>query len=571
VSFDRRIRAILERSGKLDEEQLEQLQKISERDNAPIAQVVTEKGFLSEREYLSVICRASNLPPVDLEYIEADPEILDIVDVDTAESAGVFPLAKIGGSLTVAVSNPFDLPTLDHLSVTSGCELRPVVASYTAIKRAVANAFRKGDQAMQELLSDDEKDIQLKEANLDDDSLDLTGGDEDNKIIRAANMILYESVNEKVSDIHIEPFERQSRVRYRLDGVLKERHTFSKGVHAAIISRLKIMGNLDIAEKRRPQDGKFQIRVNGRQVDLRLSILPVVHGEKAVLRLLDSSNLVLNLGDLGFEPECLEAFSRGIRHPYGMILVTGPTGSGKSTTLYSAVNELLSEENNFVTVEDPVEYQLEGVNQVPVNVKRGLTFAAALRSILRQDPDTVMIGEIRDKETLDIGIKAALTGHLVLSTLHTNDAPSAVTRMIQMGIDPFLVASSVILVAAQRLGRKLCDHCKKKVDAPRERLVDLGMTPDEIEGAVIYQANGCRRCAQGYKGRFALLEILEMHDNVRKVVLEGGNDVQIKREALENGMITLRRAAIRNILKGKTSIEETLRITTADERKAKGH
>jgi type IV pilus assembly protein PilB len=571
LSFDRRIRSLLERSGKLKSEQLEQAAELASREKAPLAQIITDKNMLSEREFAGVLSREANLPPIDLDLIEIDGQAVDMLDRTVAEMNMVLPISKIGSFLTIAVANPFDVPLIDHLKVQTGCELRPVVAACSSLRRAITLQYRRDEQKMEELLGTKEGDIEVKgDGILEDEDIDLSdAGEDESKIVRAVNMILYQAAMDRVSDIHIEPFEKSTRVRFRKDGVLQEAHTLGRNSHGAIISRIKIMGSLDIAEKRRPQDGKFQIRVNGRQIDLRLSILPVVHGEKAVLRLLDSSNLVLKLDDLGFEPMCLDAMRRAIAAPYGMILVTGPTGSGKSTTLYSIVNELLTDADNFITVEDPVEYQINGVNQVPVNVKRGLTFAAALRSILRQDPDVIMIGEIRDAETLDIAIKAALTGHLVLSTLHTNDAPSTVTRMIQMGIDPFLVASSVLSVAAQRLARKLCQFCKKPVDVPEERLIEIGMTPDEVKGAKIFQANGCAKCAQGYRGRFALLEALEMTESLKEIILAGGNEIELRKAGIRDGMVTLRRAGLANVRRGTTSIEEVLRVSASDEQRPK--
>jgi type IV pilus assembly protein PilB len=340
----------------------------------------------------------------------------------------------------------------------------------------------------------------------------------------------------------------------------------------AIVSRIKIMASLDIAERRKPQDGKFQMRIDGRQVDFRVSVLPVVFGEKAVMRLLDASNLQLNLESLGFEPQSLEDFRYAIAQPYGMILVTGPTGSGKSTTLYSAVREMLTVDENFVTVEDPVEYQLDGVNQVQVNVKRGLTFAGALRSILRQDPDKVLIGEIRDTETIDIAVKAALTGHLVLSTLHTNDAPSTISRMVDMGVDPFMVGSATLLVSAQRLCRKLCQHCREAIDTPPEaRLRAIGFSDEDLEGDLqFYEPNGCPRCSNGYAGRFAVLETLPMTEDIKRTIIEGGSSQAIKAVALDNGMLTLRRCGLRAAAGGRTSIEEVLRVTLHDRKGATG-
>ena len=566
--FDRRIRALLERSGKLKPERLEEAVEAAAKDKTPLAQIATEKGFVTEKEFAGMLAREANLPPIDLEAVEIDESAAEIIDRATAEENFLLPLAKIGDCLTIALANPFDVPTLDHLKAKTGCELRPVVASYAAVKRAVTALYRRDEKKMEELLGGDEGEIAVSAEPNGAESVDLSddaSGEEDSKIVKAVNMILYQAAVDRCSDIHIEPFEKRTRVRFRKDGVLKEVHQLGKATHNAMMSRLKIMGSLDIAERRRPQDGKFQIKVNGRQIDLRLSILPVVHGEKAVLRLLDSSNLVLKLEDLGFEPGALACLKKGISAPYGMILVTGPTGSGKSTTLYSMVNELMTDEDNFITVEDPVEYQLEGVNQVPVNPKRGLTFAAALRSILRQDPDVIMVGEIRDPETLDIAIKAALTGHLVLSTLHTNDAPSTLTRMIQMGTDPFLVASSTVVVCAQRLARKLCQFCKKPVEnAPVERLIEIGMKPGEAAGARIFQPVGCGKCSGGYKGRFAVLETLEITEPIKEIILRGGNELEVRRAGMAQGMTTLRQAGLANVRRGLTSIEEVLRVSNSD-------
>jgi type IV pilus assembly protein PilB len=348
--------------------------------------------------------------------------------------------------------------------------------------------------------------------------------------------------------------------------MLKEVLQPPKAMATAIISRIKIMCGLDIAERRKPQDGKFQVKVEGRQIDFRVSTLPVVHGEKAVLRILDQSNLALQLDTLGFEPKCLEDYAKAIKSPYGMILITGPTGSGKSTTLYSAINAIHTPHVNIVTVEDPVEYQIHGVNQVPVNPKREMTFAAGLRAILRQDPNIILIGEIRDKETIEIAVKAALTGHLVLSTLHTNDAPSTITRMVDMGLDSFMVSSSVLLICAQRLARKLCEQCKQPAQIPPERLLSLGMREEEIEKATMFGPNpeGCGRCSKGYKGRFALLETLPFTEPIKRLVVQDKPILEVKKQAVEEGMITLRRAALLNAARGKTSMEEVVRVTLAD-------
>jgi type IV pilus assembly protein PilB len=411
--------------------------------------------------------------------------------------------------------------------------------------------------------------IELKKEDASVEELDLeaiAAGHDESPVVKFVNLVIYQAIKDRVSDIHIEPFEKFVRVRYRADGVCYETYRPPKALHNSIVSRIKIMCAMDIAERRRPQDGKFQIRVEGRQIDFRVSVLPTVHGEKVVLRVLDGGNLALALETLGFEPKALEDFKAAIASDYGMILVTGPTGSGKSTTLYSAVKEILTDEMNFVTVEDPVEYQVLGVNQVQVSEKRGLTFAAALRSILRQDPDVIMIGEIRDTETIEIAIKAALTGHLVLSTLHTNDAASTISRMVDMGVDPFMVASSTLLVSAQRLARRLCKYCKGPLEAPKERLLAVGFLESEVETAQLFRPVGCGRCKQGYAGRFALLETMPLNEDLKRMIVEGRSAMDIKNRAVtEHGMITLRRCGVLNVIRGNTSIEEVLRTTMPDD------
>jgi type IV pilus assembly protein PilB len=414
-----------------------------------------------------------------------------------------------------------------------------------------------------------ETDLEIREGDsLDELDLEqLVEAGDDSPVVKFVNLVIYQGIKDKVSDIHVEPFERVVRVRFRADGNCYEAFKPPKALHNSIVSRVKIMCGLDIAERRKPQDGKFQIRVEGRQIDFRVSVLPTVHGEKVVMRILDGGNLALSLDTLGFEPQSLNDFREAIQASYGMILVTGPTGSGKSTTLYSAVKEILTDEMNFVTVEDPVEYQVFGVNQVQVSEKRGLTFAGALRSILRQDPDVIMIGEIRDTETIEIAIKAALTGHLVLSTLHTNDAPATISRMIDMGVDPFMVSSATLLVSAQRLARRLCKHCKVPMERPpAERLLAVGFTEEEASKAELMKPVGCSRCKSGYAGRFALLETMPLNEDLQRMIIEGKSALDLKnRSIVQHKMITLRRCGILNALRGVTSVEEILRVTMPDE------
>lgn len=568
AKFDKRLKGILTKAKLVEAGEVDAALAEAASAERPLSTVLVERNLVTERDLIGSISQAMNIPPIDLGKMDVSTEALESLPPDLAEYYGVLPVARLGNVLTVAVSNPYDILKLDDVGLVTGCQLMPVVSTEAAVLNSIDRFYRAGEGEMEELLEDMvDPDLQVEdgEEEAEENAYDITADDVDSPVVKLVNMIIYQAIKTGVSDIHIEAFKRRVTVRYRQDGILYEALTPPKKMQNAVISRLKIMSGLDIAERRRPQDGKFQLRVDGRQVDFRVSILPVVHGEKVVMRVLDSSNLALDLGSLGFEESALDDFRKAIEVPYGMILVTGPTGSGKSTTLYSALKEIMNIEDNIITVEDPVEYQIDGINQVPVNVKQGLTFAAALRSILRQDPDKILIGEIRDLETIEIAIKAALTGHLVLSTLHTNDAPSTITRMVDMGVDPFMIATSVVLVSAQRLVRKLCDACREEIEIPRERLLSLGMTEDMLASKdKLYHPKGCPRCVGGYKGRFALLETLPMTEEIRRSIIEGKSAVELKELALSEGMITLRRCGLYNAMRGKTSIEEVMRVTMAD-------
>ncbi|MHC4859018.1 MAG: GspE/PulE family protein [Planctomycetota bacterium] len=570
VSFNKRLTRVLEESEALTPEQLTEAAKLSEQEDVSLSSVVVKNGWMEEKEILGLVASRLRFPPLDLRSVSPSPEVLESIPQDLASYYGVLPISKIGNILTLAVSNPYDVVKLDDIRIVTGCDLRLVLALQEALKDSIDKAYNPGEHEMAEILEGiTEADVELKEQTEDEGpSLSLEDVESgESPAVKLVNMVIYQAVKERASDIHIEPMEKRIRVRFRNDGILRETFSPPRRMLNSIVSRIKIMADLDIAEKRRPQDGKFQIRIENRQVDFRVSVLPLITGEKVVLRILDAGNLALKLDNLGFERQALDDFRAAVNSPYGMLLVTGPTGSGKSTTLYSAVKEVLTVSDNFVTVEDPVEYQLEGVNQVQVRPKAGLTFAGSLRSILRQDPDVVMIGEIRDSETIEIAVKAALTGHLVLSTLHTNDAPSTITRMVDMGVDPFMVASSTLLVSAQRLCRRLCAHCKEEVEAPPERLLRVGFTEEEVnESPTIFMARGCTRCNQGYAGRFAILETLPMSEDTKRIIIEGGSALDIRHQALEEGMITLRRCALLNAMRGNTSIEEVLRVTLDDRR-----
>ncbi len=566
--FAKKIKAILVKAGKVETETIDSLLTEAQAEKRPFTEVVVKKGICTEQELIALISKAANVPPIDLAKLRINPEVMDAVPQDVATDYKIFPIDRIGNIITIAVANPFDVLKLDDIRIITGCQLRPVVSTEEEIEKIIPKGYKTDEDTVGDILgSFEEGSLELKESIDDDDGMDLTAiSDEASPVVKMVNKIIADACAQGASDIHIEPYEKKVVVRVRKDGRLEEVMTLPKRMQNNITSRIKIMAKLDIAEKQRPQDGKIQMKLGNKAIDFRISILPVVFGEKTVLRILDSSNLAVDITSLGFEERSMEDYLWACQQPYGMILVTGPTGSGKSTTLYCAVQHMADPEINLVTVEDPVEYTMEGINQVPVNPKRGLTFAGALRSILRQDPDTVLIGEIRDKETLEIAVKAALTGHLVLSTLHTNDAPSTITRMVDMGMDPFMVASSSVLICAQRLARKLCSHCRKPQEFSKKALLRVGFTEQEISSKEfeLFSPVGCGRCTKGYKGRFAIMETMRMTDPIKRMIVEAANIQDVKKKALEEGMLTLRRCGLMNAMRGKTSVEEVERITMQD-------
>jgi type IV pilus assembly protein PilB len=578
--FYQRIRKVLVKQGVLDEAKAEEAATIADRENRSYADVILERDMVDEMGYLSAISLETNIPPIDVEKATVDEDALQVINQELATYYCVLPLSKVGNILTLAVGNPFDILKLDDVRTLTTCDLRPVVSSERAIRKAIQKAYNPEAAQMEKLLGDLEEEnsgtsVELKK-EAEDEQIDLSAITEgESGVVKLVNNIIAQALKSKASDIHIEPYEKSVSIRYRMDGVLKsldevlkQNRMPPKSMVNSMISRIKIMSSLDIAERRIPQDGKFQVKFEGRQVDFRVSILPTIHGEKAVLRILDSSSLNIGIDKLGFEPAAQIAFRKALSASYGMLLVTGPTGSGKSTTLYASLREVLDPEENVCTVEDPVEYQLEGVIQVPVNVKRGLTFAAALRSLLRQDPDTIMIGEIRDFETADIAVKAAITGHLVFSTLHTNDAASSITRLVDMGIDPFMVSSSLILVAAQRLCRKLCDRCKQPMEAMPvwEDALKMGFREEDREEWKLFRAVGCSSCANGYRGRFAILEALAVDEDVKRMIIERRSAMEMKKFCMDKkGMLSLRRTGLLNAMRGRTTLEEIVRMTMADD------
>ncbi|MFA5794368.1 MAG: ATPase, T2SS/T4P/T4SS family [Candidatus Brocadiia bacterium] len=567
ATLDKRISSILLKRGLVTADQNKEILKKMEADKISYVEALAKNNILTEDKVLSALALEINIPPVDVTKIQPDDSIIQTFPQEKMKAYGILPVTKINDIMTVVIADPFDLMKIDELKIVLGSELRLVLSTEHAIMENIHRVYNPGEKEMEKALEKTiTDDIELTKFDIGEnvDVAELTLAAEDAPIVKFVNMIVYKALEEGASDIHVEPYEKKVAVRYRKDGVLHEVMSPPKKIFNAVLSRIKIMTSLDIAERRIPQDGKFQIKYEGRQIDFRVSTLPTIFGEKVVMRVLDSSSINMGLDILGFEPEALAAFKRAVNSPYGLMLVTGPTGSGKSTTLYSALKEIMSPEDNIMTVEDPVEYQLEGVGQIPVNPKRGFTFALALRSILRQDPNKIMVGEIRDGETAGIAVKAAMTGHLVLSTLHTNDAASSISRLIDMGVDPFLVSSAVLLIAAQRLARKLCQNCKKPYDElpPIEKLISIGFKPEECKNMTLYKAVGCPRCNEGYKGRFAFLEALEADDEMRRMIIKSAPVMDIKEYAIKNrNMVTLRRCGLMNVMRGKTTIEEVLRMT----------
>jgi len=545
-----------------------------------LASTLVKLCMLSDEEVTAVLSRQYGVPSVNLDLFEVDPAAVALVPQETSERYSVLPLSRVGATLTLAMVDPTNVFAVDDIKFMTGLSVEPVVVSETALNAAVRKYYGSSREmelakVMEDLvaettsLPDFGEDVdQLEVENLEEeiDLENLEKMSEDAPVVKLVNVILVDALRRGASDIHIEPYEKEFRVRFRMDGVLYNIMAPPMKMRDALTSRLKIMARLDIAEKRLPQDGRIKIRVRlenrSRELDFRVSTLPTIFGEKMVLRLLDKENLRLDMTQLGFEPESLGKFKRNISRPYGMVLVTGPTGSGKTSTLYSALQSLNTPETNIMTAEDPVEFNLPGINQVQMKESIGLNFAAALRSFLRQDPNIILVGEIRDFETAEIAVKAALTGHLVLSTLHTNDAPSTISRLMNMGIEPFLVATSVNLIQAQRLVRRICKECKVEVKSLDEALIDVGFPASELADLKTFKGAGCGNCnGTGYKGRVGLYEVMEITEELRELILVGASGLELRRKAVEDGMLTLRQSGLEKIRLGMTSLEEVVRET----------
>ncbi len=546
-------------AGLVDEASLAQGRELLKKDGGSLGQALVKLGVIDEATLMEFVGKIHNLPVLRLDKTDIEMECIDMIPGDVARKFQVLPIHRAGRVLTVAMANPSNIFAIDDIKFITGLDVQPAVAGEMAIKKYIDKFYATTD-SLASIMEGIEDDIELVEEM---DEEDISGQEGQNApVVKLVNTLLAEAVKIGASDIHIEPYERNMRVRYRVDGVLTEVMEPPIKLKNAITSRLKIMSELDIAERRIPQDGRIKLKIGTKKVDLRVSTLPCIYGEKVVMRILDKGNLNLDLGDFGMEQKAIDDIYLAIAAPFGMVLVTGPTGSGKTTTLYSCLSKLNNSQRNIMTAEDPVEYNIDGINQVQVRDDVGLTFASALKAFLRQDPNIVMVGEIRDLETGGIATKAALTGHLVLSTLHTNDAPSTINRMIDMGIEPFLVASSTVLIMAQRLVRRICKNCKEEMKISDEALRDLTLEP----GTKVYKGRGCDQCnGSGYSGRQGLYEVMPITPELRELILDRASTAEIQKLAIKQGMLTLRQDGLIKVTKGVTTVEEVLRETAVAE------
>jgi type IV pilus assembly protein PilB len=562
-SYAGRITDILIRNQAVDPAALGAAEEEAKATGTRLEKLLVEQHMVDAQAMALALSEYLKMPPIALMHFTPNQQLLDLLPLKVMVTRAVIPVARTGNTLSVALGDPFDLMAIDELGTLTGLSITPLVAAESEVEAVLNRVNQASSQAldMEELMRDD-SDVEVVEDGGEDISLDeMLESAEGAPVIRMVNMMLVEALRTGASDIHIEPMERAVRLRYRIDGSLVERPGPPKNLQAAVVSRIKIMADLDIAERRVPQDGRFNIRALGKTIDLRVSCLPTVHGEKVVMRTLDKSSLAPSLSALGLDKVSEKAMAYAITQPHGILLVTGPTGSGKTTTLYSCLQDLNQPDVNIITCEDPVEYQLEGINQVQIHAEIGLTFSSSLRSILRQDPDIVLVGEIRDGVTAEIAVKAALTGHLVLSTLHTNDAPGAISRLIDMGIEPFMLGSSLILAQAQRLFRKLCTACKRPTTIEDSVLETNRIDPTVFEGVTIYEAAGCPRCSRGFKGRGAIMEVLSINEELRNAILHGVATPEIRQLGRKNGMVTLKEAGLTRVRDGITSLEAALEVT----------
>lgn len=550
----------------ITEEQLAEAleyQKNSDED-VKLGSILVNKGYVSESVLYKFLSKQYGVELVDLYSMDIPKEVIGKIPAQVALKYSIIPVSAENGKIKVATFDPTNIFALDDVRFVTGLKVVPVLSTEDAIKSALSKYYRssgKLDSILENMSASSSISV-VNDTEQEIDTLDLESQSSEEPIVNLANLIISNAVKDQASDIHIEPYENNLRVRYRLDGELHTVMNLNKSVAPALVSRLKIISKLDISEKRLAQDGNIRLKVNNKNIDFRVSTLPTIFGEKVVLRILDKSNIMVNLEELGFEQQDLERYTHSLKSPYGMILISGPTGSGKTTTLYASLNKINKDNVNIMTAEDPVEYNLNGINQVMVKEDIGLTFANILRSFLRQDPDIIMVGEIRDSETAEIAVRSALTGHLVLSTIHTNDAPSTIVRLEDMGIEKYLVASGLVLILAQRLVRKICPHCKEKLDIPPNALEELGFSSEDAKNITVYKGRGCSRCNNtGYKGRIAIYEIIPISDQIRNMILKGASLEEIREESVKEGTTTLRNSGLKKIKEGITTIEEVMNAT----------
>ncbi len=563
-----RLGELLVRESLISVQQLRKAQEEQQKNGTRIGTALIKTGAIEESKLTDFLSKQYGVPAINLKEFDVEPDIIKLVPKDVAEKHLVVPVNRAGSALIVAMCDPSNIYAVDDLKFLTGYNIEAVVASEPAIREAIERYYAIKGPSLEDIVNTmEEDDVELTDGGDDANVEEAAKAADDAPVIKLVNLILKDAISKGASDIHVEPYEKDFRVRFRIDGVLYEVMKPPMKLRNAIISRLKIMASLDISERRLPQDGRIKIKLGGgKEMDFRVSVCPTLFGEKVVMRLLDKSNLQLDMTKLGFDPEPLKWFKEAIDRPYGMVLVTGPTGSGKTTTLYSALSALNDPTTNVSTAEDPVEFNFAGINQVQMQESIGLNFAAALRSFLRQDPDTIMIGEIRDFETAEIGVKAAQTGHLVLSTLHTNDAPGTVSRLLNMGIEPFMVTASLNLILAQRLLRRLCNACKRPAENVDEQaLIDAGIAADKIGSFTVYDKAGCKECNdRGYRGRVAVYEVMPFWDGLKEIVINGASAAELKQEAIRLGMQTLRMAALSKVMAGTSTIEEAVSNTAPD-------
>lgn len=563
-----RLGELLVRNQLISDDQLAKAIAEQKIEGIRLGAALIKLGYVQENDLASFLSKHYGVPSINLAEFDVDPAVVALIPADVAQKYQLVPINRAGATLIVAMSDPSNIFAIDDIKFMTGFNVEVVVAAEAAIKEAIDNYYDQSS-SLADVMSglEDFDDLELVDDASLEDVGELEKASEDAPVVKLVNLILTDAIKKKASDIHIEPYEHVFRVRYRIDGVLYEVMKPPKKLKNAITSRLKIMANMDIAERRLPQDGRIKIKLaRNQEMDYRVNCLPTLFGEKVVLRLLDKSNLQLDMTKLGYEEQALKWFKNEIHKPFGMVLVTGPTGSGKTVSLYSALSELNKVSENISTAEDPVEFNFAGINQVQMHEDIGLNFAAALRAFLRQDPDIIMIGEIRDFETAEIGVKAALTGHMVLSTLHTNDAPSTINRLLNMGIEPFLVASAVNLISAQRLGRRVCSECKEPDDPSRDALLSAGVSEEDVGKVTIYKGRGCSVCNDtGYKGRIGIYQVMPMFEDIKEMVLSGANTAEIKQESMRLGVKTMRQSALTKMQEGMTTLEEVLRCTIGDD------